>query len=84
MCATALRRYENGQRRNVDIAPGPPANPRTTDLREVVNAVFYLSRSGCSWRMLPHEFPPWSTVHYYARCWRLDGTWERVMNALHE
>ena len=65
-------------------SPKPGGRPRTTNLREVVNAVFYLSRSGCSWRMLPHEFPPWGTVHYYARCWRLDGTWERVMDALRE
>ena len=64
--------------------PKPGGRSRTTNLREVVNAVFYLSRSGCSWRMLPHEFPAWGTVHYYARCWRRDGTWERVMNALRE
>ncbi len=64
--------------------PKPGGRPRTTKLREVVNAVFYLSRSGCSWRMLPHEFPPWGTVHYYARRWRRDSTWEGVMNALRE
>jgi len=62
----------------------PGGRPRTVDLREVVNAIFYLMRTGCSWRMLPHEFPPWGTVHYYARRWRLDGTWERVMGALRE
>ena len=60
----------------------PGGRPRTTQLREVINAVFYLTRTGCSWRMLPHEFPPWGTVHYYARRWRLDGTWECLMNAL--
>jgi len=64
--------------------PRPGGRPRTINLREVVNTVFYLSRSSCSWRTLPHEFPPWGTVHYYARCWRLDGTWERVMNVLRE
>ena len=62
----------------------PGGRPRTTQLREVINAVFYLTRTGCSWRMLPHEFPPWGTVHYYARRWRLDGTWESLMNALRE
>ena len=62
--------------------PKPGGRPRTTKLREVVNAIFYLNRGGCSWRMLPHEFPPWGTVHYYARCWRLDGTWERIMHTL--
>jgi putative transposase len=56
--------------------------PRTVDLREVVNAVFYLNRSGCSWRMLPHDFPPWSTVHWFYRQWRLEGTWERLHEAL--
>jgi putative transposase len=62
----------------------PGGRPRTTNLREVVNAILYLIRGGCSWRMLPHEFPPWGTVHYYARCWRLDGTWERAMHVLRE
>lgn len=62
----------------------PGGRPRTTSLREVVNAAFYMIRSGCSWRMLPHEFPPWGTVHYYVRRWRLDGTWERVMHALRQ
>jgi putative transposase len=56
----------------------PGGRPRTVDLREVVNAVFYLNRSGCSWRMLPHDFPPWSTVHWFYRQWRLEGTWERL------
>ena len=62
----------------------PGGRPRRVDLREVVNAIFYLMRTGCSWRMLPHEFPPWGTVHYYARRWRLEGTWERVMGELRE
>src|SRR3954463_2070423 len=55
----------------------PPA-----DLREVLNAVFYLVRSGCQWRLLPHDFPPWSTVHTWYRRWRKDGTWERLTEAL--
>jgi putative transposase len=58
------------------------ARPRTVDLREVINAVFYLNRSGCSWRMLPHDFAPWGTVHWFYRQWRLDGTWERVHEVL--
>ena len=62
----------------------PGGRPRTVDMREVMNAIFYLNRSGCSWRMLPHEFPPWGTVHYYARRWRLDGVWETVMTRLRE
>jgi putative transposase len=47
----------------------PPAKtggrPREQDMREIVNAIFYLLRAGCSWRMLPHDFPPWQTVYYY-------------------
>ncbi len=38
--------------------------------------------SGCAWRLLPHEFPPWKTVHHYFRIWRLDGTWDRLMSAV--
>ncbi len=52
--------------------------PRTTDLREVVNAIFYLNREGCTWRALPHDFPPWRTVYEYFAAWKADGTWELV------
>jgi len=62
----------------------PGGRPRSVDLREVINGIFYLNRSGCAWRMLPHEFPPWGTVHYYARQWRLNGVWEPVMTRLRE
>jgi transposase len=51
-------------------------------LREIFDAIFYILRSGCAWRLLPHDFPPWKTVHHYFRTWRLDGTWERVHAAL--
>jgi putative transposase len=64
--------------------PKPGGRPRTVNLREVVNAIFYLTRTGCGWRMSPHESPPWGTVHYYARQWRLDGTWARMMGVLRE
>lgn len=64
----------------------PPAKtggrPRSVNLREVVNAIFYLSRTGCAWRLLPHDLPPWGTVHYYYRQWRLDGTWQKVHDEL--
>jgi putative transposase len=53
-------------------------------MRKMLNAVFYLLRSGCQWRMLPREFPPWSTVHHYFRVWRLDGTWEKINAVLRE
>jgi len=55
----------------------PPA-----DLRAVLNAILYLLRTGCQWRLLPHDFPPWSTVHTWYRRWRQDGTWERIAEAL--
>jgi putative transposase len=51
-------------------------------LREILNAIFYIVRSGCAWRLLPHEFPPWKTIHHYFRIWRIDGTWERLHAAL--
>jgi len=61
----------------------PPAKtggrPREQDMREIVNAMFYLLRAGCSWRMLPHDFPPWQTVYYYFAQWR-DGEIFRQMN----
>jgi putative transposase len=53
-------------------------------MRAVVNGILYLVRTGCSWRQLPHEFPPWGTVHYYYRRFRLDGTWEKIHDALRE
>ena len=56
--------------------------PRLHSPREILNAVFYLLKSGCQWRMLPREFPPWKTVFHYFRAWRLDGTWERLNRAM--
>ena len=53
-------------------------------MREVLNAIFYIVRSGCAWRLLPRDFPPWKTIHHYFRTWRLDGTWERLHAALRE
>jgi putative transposase len=49
----------------------PEAYPK----RDILNGVFYLLRSGCSWRMLPHDLPPWRIVYHYFRQWRQDGTW---------
>jgi putative transposase len=62
----------------------PGGRPRTVNMREVVNAIFYLVRTGCSWRMLPHDFPPWGTVHYYHRLWRIRGVWQKIHNALRD
>jgi transposase len=56
----------------------PPAKPggreRGVDMHEIFNGIVYVLRSGCSWRMLPHDLPPWGTVHYYYRRFRRDGT----------
>jgi putative transposase len=49
-----------------------------------LNAIFYVVRSGCAWRLLPHEFPPWQTAYHYFRLWRLDGTWEYLNMVLRE
>ena len=62
--------------------PRAPGRPRTHSLREILDAIFYMVRSGCAWRLLPHEFPPWKTIHHYFRTWRIDGTWERLHAAL--
>ena len=59
--------------------------PRLHSPREILNAVFfYVLKSGCQWRMLPREFPPWKTVLHYFRAWRLDGTFERLNRAIRE
>ena len=65
-------------------APEGFGRPRTHDLREILNAVFYVLRSGCQWRLLPHDFPRWPTVYWYFRKWRIDGTWERINRAIRE
>ena len=58
--------------------------PREVDIREILNAIFYILRSGCAWRMLPHDFPAWQTVYGYFRTWRQKGVWEQMNDALRE
>jgi putative transposase len=65
-------------------APKGHGRPRIHSLREILNATFYVLRSGCQWRMLPNDFPRWPTVYHYFRKWRIDGTWERVNRAIRE
>lgn len=60
----------------------PGGRPRSVDLREVVNALFYQARTGCQWDMLPHDLPPKSTVYEYFARWRTDGTWQTMVDAL--
>lgn len=62
----------------------PGGRPETHSRREIVNAIFYVLRSGCQWRMLPHDFPPWETVYDDFRRWRNDGVWEEINHVLRE
>ena len=62
--------------------PRGQGSPRRVNLREVVNALLYLSRTGCQWRMLPHDLLPWQQVYYYFKQWRDDGTLERINGEL--
>lgn len=63
---------------------GRTGRPRKYPLREIWNAIFYQARVRCSWRMLPHAFPPWSVVWFHFRSWRMNGTLERVHDALRD
>jgi len=64
----------------------PPAHstgrPRTVDLMRVMQAILYVLVSGCAWRLLPKTYPPYSTVYYYFRKWRDDGSWKRIHDQL--
>ena len=63
----------------------PPRNwggPARTGLRDVVDAIFYRNRNGCTWRALPHDFPTWRTVYNYFIQWTADGTWQAIHDAL--
>jgi putative transposase len=62
----------------------PGGRPRKVDVRAVVNALFYRNREGCTWRALPHDFPPWKTVYNYFQGWHWDGTWEKLLKALRQ
>ncbi len=61
-----------------------PGRPRSVDLREVVNGLLYLNRTGCQWRLIPKEFGGWTTLRYYFDKWTTDGTWQRVNEALRQ
>ena len=67
------------------LSPQPTeGRPRVWPLREILNAIFYIVRSGCAWRLLPHDLPPWKTVYSQFWRWRNDGTWEKLNAALVE
>ncbi len=64
-------------------AAGPRAGrPRVHGLREILDAIFYVVRSGCAWRMLPHDFPPWQTAYYHLRRFRSKGLWWLILKML--
>ena len=68
------------------LIPGPAklGRPPRYEKRAILNAIFYVVRSGCSWRMLPSEMPPWRIVYYYFMRWREDGVWIELHDALRE
>jgi putative transposase len=61
--------------------PKAQGRPRIHSLRDVLDAIFYVLKSGCHWRLLPHDFPPWSTVYYHFRRFRLSGLWSLILKA---
>ncbi len=72
------------------IPPAKPGgHPRTIDIRAILNAIFYRTKTGCQWRgrplgSMPHDLPPWSTAAGYYRIWRRSGVWETIHDALRE
>lgn len=56
--------------------------PRSIGLRNVINAILYIVRAGCAWRLLPHNYPKWQTVYGYYRHWTINGTWQRIHDTL--
>lgn len=66
------------------LTPSNRGRPRQVDLREIMNAIRYVLRTGCAWRLLPHDFPAWQTVYGYFRRWRDRGLWEQLNDALRE
>ena len=68
------------------LVPPPKSGgrPAKHTRREIMNAIFYIVRTGCQWRMLPHDLPPWLTAYHYFRVWQQDGTWERIHKALRD
>jgi putative transposase len=58
--------------------------PRTTEVRAILNAIFYLLRTGCQWRLLPREFPAWGTVYHYFRTWKNTGVWTGIQRTIYE
>lgn len=67
------------------IPPAKPGgHPRTVNIREIVNGIFYVLKTGCSWEMLPNDLPPSSTVYYYFRRWQKRGVWQQLNRHLRQ
>lgn len=66
------------------VLSGGPQGGRPVEIgrREIVNALLYINRTGCQWRLLPRDFPNWKTVHWYFRVWSASGVWQRINDAL--
>ena len=66
------------------LLPNPKGfgHPRTVNLREILNGIFYVQRTGCQWEMLPHDLPPYSTVYKYFRKWQRKGIWQSIHDKL--
>ena len=68
------------------LMPGPSllGRPPRYTKRAILDGIFYVVRSGCSWRMLPHDLPPWRIVYYYFMVWRRDGLWQIIHDTLRD
>jgi putative transposase len=64
--------------------PCKTGRPREHEYRELLNAIFYLTKTACQWRNLPQDFAPWRTVYHYFRCWKRNGLWEQIHTHLRE
>ena len=63
---------------------GKTGRPRDYPYREILNAIFYQLRTGCAWRLLPHDLPAWDSVYGYFRRWKQNGLWQQIHDALRE
>jgi putative transposase len=57
-------------------------HPQEVDLREILNAIFYVQRTGCQWEMLPHDLPPYTTVYGYFKKWQRKGIWQQIHDSV--
>ena len=80
--ATDLSNRHWAQVERVIPAPKPGGRPAKYDRREIVNALLYVTRTGCQWRLLPKDLPPWRIVYWYFMLWKQNGTFDRLMDLL--